>query len=144
MELILADLEMMEKRIANLQKGVKAGDKVAVMEEGVCKKILAALESEKMANSVSFDTDEEKKIAKHLNLLTAKKFIYGLNKRSGGKNLDETDPEAFKKICSEIESYGSRWVVIDAKIEQELSEFEGSERDEMRSAMTEGNHDDGI
>lgn len=135
MELILADLEMIEKRISNLQKGVKAGDKAALTEESVCRKILAALEQEKMANSVSFETEEETKMAKHLNLLTAKKFIYGLNKRSGGKNLDETDPEAFKKICTEIESYGSEWVVIDAKIEHELSDFEGTEKDEMRQAM---------
>lgn len=144
MELIIADLEMIEKRLSNLQKGVRAGDKAALVEESVCKKILTALESEKMANSVSFETEEETKAAKHLNLLTAKKFIYGLNKRSGGKNLDETDPEAFKKICAEIESYGSEWVIIDAKIEHELSDFDGTERDEMRSVMTEGNHDDGI
>jgi len=135
MELILADLEMIEKRISNLQKGVKAGDKLALAEESVCKKILTALEQEKMANSVSFENEEEAKMAKHLNLLTAKKFIYGLNKRSGGKNLDETDPESFMNICKEIESYGSEWVVIDAKIEHELSDFEGAEKDEMRQAM---------
>lgn len=143
MELILADLETVEKRISNLQKDVKRGDKNAVAEEWVAKKIHEALLAEKMANTVSL-TDEEEKIAKQLNLLTRKKFIYGLNKRSGGKNLDQTDPEQFKKICNEIESYGSEWVVIDAKIEHELSDFEGTERDEMRAMIAEGNNDDGI
>ena len=144
MELMLADMETVEKRIANLQKDTKRGDKMAIAEESVAKKILAALEQEKMANTVELN-DEERKIAKQLNLLTAKKFIYGLNKRSGGKNLDETDPETFKKICAEIESYGSEWVVIDAKIEHELSDFSGSEKEVMRVAMTDNaTTDDGI
>ena len=134
MELMIADMETVEKRLQNLVRDVKRGDKAAVAEESVAKKILAALEAEKMANTVML-TDEESKIAKQLNLLTMKKFIYGLNKRSGGKNLDETDPEKFKKICSEIESFGSEWVVIDAKIEHELSDFAGEEKEEMRKVM---------
>jgi GTP-binding protein YchF len=134
MELILADMETVEKRISNLQKDVKRGDKVAVLEESIAKRIQEVLLAEKMANTVIL-TDEEEKIAKQLNLLTRKKFIYGLNKRSGGKNLDETDAELFAKICKEIESYGSEWVVIDAKTEHELSDFEGEERKDMRKAI---------
>jgi GTP-binding protein YchF len=141
MELILADLETIEKRIANLQKDVKRGDKVALIEESICKKYLEALLAEKMANTVIL-TDEEQKIAKQLNLLTSKKFIYGLNKRSGGQNLDVTDPEKFKSICAEIESYGSEWVIIDAKIEFELSEFEGEDKVMMRNEI--GHDDDGV
>lgn len=141
MELILADIETVEKRISNLQKDVKRGDKIAVLEESICKRIHEALVAEKMANTVAF-TPEEEKIAKQLNLLTKKKFIYGLNKRSGGKNLDETHPEQFAAICKEIESYGSEWVVIDAKIEHELSEFEGEDKAMMRAEIATG--DDGI
>lgn len=141
MELILADIETVEKRISNLQKDIKRGDKDALLEESIAKKIHEALLAEKMANTVLL-TDEEEKIAKQLNLLTRKKFIYGLNKRSGGKNLDETDPEQFAKICKEIESYGSEWVVIDAKTEHELSDFEGEDRAMMRAEI--GHDDDGI
>lgn len=134
MELILADIETVEKRISNLQKDVKRGDKIAVLEESIAKRIHEALLAEKMANTVVLNPEEEK-IAKQLNLLTRKKFIYGLNKRSGGKNLDETNPEVFATICKEIESYGSEWVIIDAKTEHELSDFDGEERIEMRKAM---------
>lgn len=141
MELILADLETVEKRISNLQRDVKRGDKMAIFEESVAQKFLTALSAEKMANTVAL-TDEEQKVAKQLNLLTLKKFIYGLNKRTGGKNLDETDPEKFAQICKEIESYGSEWVILDAKIEQELSEFEGEDKDMMRAEI--GHHDDGV
>jgi GTP-binding protein YchF len=69
MELILADMETVEKRISNLQKDVKRGDKTALLEESVAKRIQEALLAEKMANTVSL-TDEEEKIAKQLNLLT--------------------------------------------------------------------------
>ncbi|MDB4984039.1 MAG: GTP-binding protein YchF [Patescibacteria group bacterium] len=141
MELILADMETLEKRIGNLQKGVKSGDKASLVEDSACRKMLAALEAEKMANTVTL-SDEESKAAKLLSLLTMKKFIYGLNKRSGGKNLDETDPQEFKRITNEIESYGSEWVVIDAKTEHELSDFEGEERAMMRTEI--GQTDDGI
>lgn len=141
MELILADMETVEKRIANLQKDTRRGDKAAMLEESVCKRIQEALLAERMANTVTL-TEEEDKAARQLNLLTRKKFIYGLNKRSGGKNLDETDPELFAKICREIEGYGSEWVVIDAKTEHELSDFTGEERSMMRTEM--GSGDDGI
>lgn len=141
MELILADLETVEKRISNLARDVKRGDKIAITEDAVCQKIKTALEQEKMANTVSV-TEEEEKIVQQLNLLTRKKFIYGLNKRSGGKNLDETDPEKFAEICREIESYGSEWVVIDAKTEHELSDFEGDDKVMMRQEL--GHDQDGI
>lgn len=141
MELILADLETVEKRISNLQKDVKRGDKIALIEDAIAKKVLEALQDERMANTISF-SDDEMKIAKQLNLLTMKKFIYGLNKRSGGKNLDETDPAKFSAICKNIESFGSEWVIIDAKIEHELSDFEGNEKKEMRKELGAG--DDGI
>jgi GTP-binding protein YchF len=141
MELILADLETVEKRISNLQKDVKRGDKAAIAEETVAKKIHEALLQEKMANTVQLN-EEEEKMAKQFNLLTRKKFIYGLNKRADGKNLDITDPERFKAICHEIESYGSEWVIIDAKTEHELSDFEGDDKIMMRQEM--GHDDDGI
>jgi ribosome-binding ATPase len=141
MELILADLETVEKRIGNLARDVKRGDKIALAEEAVAKKIHTALLAEKMANTVVLN-DEEEKIVKQLNLLTRKKFIYGLNKKTGGKNLDVTEPEKFSEICKEIESYGSEWVVIDAKTEHELSDFEGEEKHLMRSEL--GHNDDGI
>lgn len=141
MELILADLDTTEKRLSNLQRDVKKGDKAAIAEEAVCQKVHQALLDEKMANTVQLTADEQK-IVKQLNLITSKKFIYGLNKRTGSKNLDETEPEKFAEITAEIESYGSEWVLLDAKIEHELSEFEGLDRDEMRREI--GHSDDGI
>ena len=77
-----------------------------------------------------------------LNLLTLKPFIYGLNKQGGMQNLDEMNPEIFKELTDYIESTSSRYVVIDAKIEEELKDFEGEEKEMFRKEM--GGDDDGI
>ena len=134
MELILADLETVTKRIGNVQRDVKRGDKIAVAEDAVLQKLKIALEDNKMAHSIPF-VDEEKSLVQQLGLLTMKRFIYGLNKRSGVKNLDETDPNKFQETLATIYSMGAAYVILDAKTEDDLKDFEGAEKEEMRSAL---------
>lgn len=141
MELILADMESMNNRITKLARDVKRGDKEAVAENELCQKILKALEEEKLANTVDL-SDEEKKMIKSLQLLTAKPVIYGLNKKTGGNNLDENNPDEFAKICKEIKSRGSEFVVLDAKTEHELSAFDEEEKEMMKGELE--HTDDGI
>lgn len=137
LELILADFETVTKRRANLNRDVKRGDKVAIIEDAIFAQIEKVLEEGKLVNTLSF-TEEENKIVKQLSLLTSKKFIYGLNKRSGSKNMDETDPEKFKELTDIIIASGAEYVLIDAKIEDELKDFEGEERDMFRKELTGG------
>ncbi len=141
LELILADLETVAKRKNNIQKDIKKNDKEAIIEDGALVKLMIALEAGKLANIVDFDEAEMDKV-KMLNLLTLKPFIYGLNKRGGSQNLDETNPEIFKELTDYIESMGSRYVVLDAKIEDELKDFEGEEKETFRREL--GGEDDGI
>lgn len=141
MELILADMESVQNRINKLAKDVKRGDSSAILEHEICEKILNALENEKSAHSVELSKDE-KFMIKSLHLLTMKPVIYGLNKKTSGNNLDETYPEEFKKITDEIKSSGSQFVVLDAKTEFDLSEFEGEDKQMMKEDI--GHHDDGI
>lgn len=141
MELILADMETLTKRIGNLSRDAKRGDKIAVAEDVVCKKVLEKLEAEHLANTVELN-EEERKIIKSLHLLTMKPVLYGLNKKTGGKNLDETDLAKFQEIVAEITKDGSKYVVIDAKTEHELSDFEGEEKEMMRQEI--GHDDNGI
>ncbi len=141
LELILSDLEMALKHKNTISKDVRRGDKEAIIEDGALAKVIATLESEKMAYATVLD-EKEIPMMKHLNFLTMKPFLYGLNKRSGSKNLDETSPEVFKELTDYIESTGSRWIVIDAKIEDELKDFEGEEKEMFRSEM--GGENDGI
>ncbi|MFT7328234.1 MAG: GTP-binding protein YchF [Crocinitomicaceae bacterium] len=141
MELILADMESVQSRIIKLARDVKRGDKKAVAEDAVCKKILVVLENEQLANVADLNVDE-KKILKSLHLLTSKPVMYGLNKKTGGKNLDITEPVKFKEITDEITRVGSKFVVIDAKTEHDLSEFEGEDKQMMKEDLE--HTDDGI
>ncbi len=141
LELILADLETVTKRRNNLGKDLKKGDKEALIEDAALAKLITTLETGKLANSCEFDEKEIEKV-KMLNLLTLKPFIYGLNKRGGAKNLDETNPEIFKELTDYIMNMGSRYVVLDAKIEEELKDFEGEEKETFRKEL--GGNDDGI
>ncbi len=141
LELILADLETATKRKNNIQKEVKRGDKETIVEDEALSKLIPALESGNLANTINFNEKEIEKI-KQLSFLTMKPFIYGLNKRAGVANLDESNPEIFKELTDYIESMGSRYVVIDAKIEHELKDFEGEEKEIFRKEL--GGEDDGI
>ena len=137
LELILADLETATKRLGNVSKEAKRGDKEAIIEEAALIKVVAACEAEKMANTVDFDEKELPKM-QMLNLLTIKPILYGLNKRAGSKNLDESHPELFKQLCEYIVSTGAEYVVLDAKIEDELKDFEGDEKEMFRVEMGGG------
>ena len=97
MELILADLATVEKRIAGIGRDAKRGEKEAMKEDAVLQKMRVALEAEQPAFSVECNDDEEK-IIKSLQLLTRKKMIFGLNKRQGVENLDESNGEEFQKF----------------------------------------------
>jgi len=141
MELILADMESVGQRITKVTRDAKRGDKNAVFEEAICKKVLDVLESEKLANSVDLN-DDERAVVDSLHLLTMKPVIYGLNKKTGGNNLDITDPLNFKAITDEIRQSGSEFVVLDAKTEHELSEFEGEDKQMMKEEID--HIDDGI
>lgn len=136
LELILADFETVTKRRGNLARDVKRGDKVAVVEDAALARIEVALEEGKLANTVEL-TEEEAKIVKQMNLLTTKKFLYGLNKRSGTSNLDESDPVKFQELTDMIMISGAQYVLLDAKIEDDLKDFEGAEKEEMRIAMAD-------
>jgi GTP-binding protein YchF len=140
-ELILADIETITKRISNISREVKKGEKEYVIEQTALEKAMSALESEQMVHTVNFDEKELPKI-KQLSLLTIKPILYGLNKRAGSKNLDETNPELFTKLTEYIVSTGAGFVVLDAKIEDELKDFEGNEKSEMRKEF--GSSDDGV
>ena len=135
LELILADMETVSKRILNLGKDVRRGDKNAIFEETVLKKVLTTLEAGNLAQAISF-ADEEVSVIKSMHLLTMKPIIYVLNAKSGSKRVDTTDLIKF------FETSGSKWVIVDAAIEQELSAFEGAEKDEYRKALEV--KDDGI
>lgn len=102
LELILADMEIVSKRIANLAKDVKKGDKAAIIEEGIVKRIEATLEAGKLATDAGL-TPEEQFIIKSLNLLTLKPMLYVLNTSEANENVEFTVPGPYVKIDSVFE-----------------------------------------
>lgn len=85
LELILADLQTVSKRLGTLEKDVKRGDKEAVILQGALQKIKEALENEKLASSLEFD-EKELPLVKQMQLLTMKPIFYVLNTSEAAEN----------------------------------------------------------
>ncbi len=141
LELILADLQTVTKRHGSLAREVKAGKKEAIIENGLVEKIIALLKAGKLASTVVAD-EFETPYVKMLHLLTSKPFMYVLNKKSGGKNLDETNDERYQALMSFFKENNAKWVIVDAGIEHELKDIDDKEKQELREGL--GAKDDGI
>jgi GTP-binding protein YchF len=141
LELILADLQTVSKRLDNLGSEIKRGSKTAVIENEGLGKIKTALEAGKLASTVAL---EEKELveAKKLCLISMKPILYVLNKKAGGKNLDELNDGRYQKLLQFFKEMGAKYVVVDAGIEHELKDLEGTEKTEMREGL--GIKEDGI
>ncbi|MCK5095843.1 MAG: redox-regulated ATPase YchF [Candidatus Pacebacteria bacterium] len=143
MELILADMQTLEKRLDNIERDVKKQVKEAVFEKEVLTKIQIALEEEKLASQVSLE-EKEIPVVKAMHLLTAKPMLFVLNKKAGGKNLNEMHDTRFDELMEYLNLNKFNYLVVDASIEQELSGLDEEEKNEMRLEF--GSHEgaDGI
>jgi GTP-binding protein YchF len=141
-ELALADLSTIEKRINNLQKDVRKGDKDAIKEQEVLERAQKITNDSLLLSSQTW-TDEERLILRKLGLLSIKPILYILNKKSGGKNIDQTD-ERFTELADYIAKTNSTYVIVDAKVEDDLKDFEGEEKEMFRTEMAGGVTDDGV
>ncbi|EOR25751.1 redox-regulated ATPase YchF [Cytobacillus oceanisediminis] len=127
LELILADLESVEKRIGRVGKMAKQKDKEAVAELEVLELLKAAFEEEKPARTVEF-TDEQAKIAKGLHLLTIKPVLYVAN--VGEDEIADAANNEYVKLVKEFAANeNAEVIVICAKIEEEIAELEGEEKE---------------
>ena len=119
-ELMLADLDSMEKRIVQIEKKAKAGDKEAKEHFAVMEKVLNALREGKPARSIDISDENEEKILKSLFLLTTKPVLYVCN-------VDEacaaTGNEYSKKVFDYAAREGNQAVIISAAIEAEVAQL---------------------
>ena len=123
-ELMIADMESIEKRLQNLVRKVRGGDKEAVAQERLLKAALAALEAGKPARTVEV-ADEDKALWKGLQLLTTKKVLYVCNVGEDEAATGNAFSEAVAKMA---EAQGAAAVVISARIEEEISQLDGDEQ----------------
>lgn len=121
LELILKDLETINKRIDNLEGDVRAGKKDAVKEMVVLKKAKDFLTQEKLLCDIEF-LEEEKEILQSYQLLTSKPRIYLLN----GK-----DEEVDKNILEIFQKNNWQYLIIDVATEFEAEGLSKEERREL-------------
>ena len=121
-ELQLADLEQVGKRLENVQKEIKTGSHDGQVKKLVLEKYQVLLSEGRMASEAIL-TDDEKRVAEEFQLLTTKPFLFVAN-------VSESEIKEFKPhIASPAEELQFRNLIpISAKIESELSELEDSER----------------
>jgi GTP-binding protein YchF len=123
-ELMLADLDSLERRLPQLEKKIRAQDKEAKKAQELIERILPLLREGKPARLTQISDDEEAAF-KGLQLLTAKPVLYVCN-------VDEasaaTGNELSRKVEDRAKQEGAGCVVISAKIESELAELPADER----------------
>jgi len=122
LELILADLDTVNRRLGEAEKKAKTGDKELVKQVNVLQKVKEALENEKLAINVDLE-DEEREVLRDLHLLTNKPFIYIANLREG--ELADFDIEKARKDLNLSEN--QQILPISAKVEEDLVGFSQEE-----------------
>lgn len=126
MELILADMETLEKRIDKTQKMLKTHDKKYQIEYDLLERIRKALDAGLPARSVDF-TEEDMEIVRTLNLLTTKPILYVTN--VGEEDLpDATDNEMVNEVKNLAQKEKAEVIVVCAKIEAEIAELDEEEK----------------
>jgi ribosome-binding ATPase len=118
-ELILADLQTLEKRGSDFGKKARNGDKEAKLANTLVIKLREALESEQPVRSVKIENEEELKILKELQLLTSKPLLYAINISETA--LKKFDTETFRQKTNL--NVTEKIIPISAKAESELIEL---------------------
>ncbi len=128
-ELLFADLEILERRLAKVKRGAR-NDKKLAKEEALLHRLIEHLEQGKPAKTfeVGGDEDEEAAFVSY-NLLTAKPVIYAANVSEDDLADDGASSEAVREIRRIAEEEGSEVFVVCAGIEAEMAELEPEERE---------------
>lgn len=126
MELVLADLESVEKRLPKVEKMARQKDKDAVNETRILSRIKEALEEGHPVRSLEF-TEEDQRYVNQAQLLTSKDMLYIAN--VGEDEIGDDDNEKVKAIRDYAAQEDSEVIVISAKIEEEIAVLEDEDRE---------------
>ena len=125
LELILADIEIVERRLERAKKNAKGGDKKYKREAEMCEALIAHLTEEKPARDFDF-TDEDQDILTDGGLLTVKPVIYAANlDEEGMSHLAEN--ENFKALSAYAGKQGAAVLPVAAKFEEDIAEMDAEE-----------------
>lgn len=125
MELILADLDITERRLERARKNAKGGDKKYRHECETCEALIAHLSDEKPARDFAF-TEEDRDMLADGGLLTVKPIIYVANLDETGM-ADYRGNANFKALSDYAEKHGAAVLPVAAKFEEDISELDPEE-----------------
>lgn len=132
LELIVADIETIDKKIDSVKKKLKA-DKKCQEELDVLEKIKEVLEKGKSARTLELN-DEEKDLIKDTYLLTMKPILYIANV-SEEQLSNPFEEESIKKVVEYAKGENAQVIPLCVKIEEELASLEGTDKEEMLEAL---------
>ena len=131
LELILADMEVLERRIERLAKQVKVLGKAAVAELELCKRLCAHLEDGQPARTFGC-TDDERAVLNGIDLLTTKPVVYVCNFGEADFAAGNIEEHAYYKAVGEIAKRDSAELLpICAELEAQVAELPPEERQEF-------------
>ena len=129
LELVMADIEMVERRIDKAQKAMKGGDKKSAREAELFTQLLAHLNEGKLART--FDgTDDDMALIATSDLLTLKKTIYVSNLAENEINEPEANTH-YCKVKELADAEGSQVIPICAKLEADIAELDDPDEKAM-------------
>lgn len=120
-ELQLKDLETVTSRLAKTRKAAAAGDKAAKLQAGVLQAFKEALEAGKPARSVELETEDERKFARELFLLTSKPVLYVCNVDD---DAAVTGNAYTAEVAKAAEAEGAGMMIVAARTESEIAELD--------------------
>ena len=136
-ELMLSDLDSLEKRLSNMQKRARGGDKESMAQVALMEPIVAALQAGRPARTAI--PPDQVEAAKRLQLMTSKPVLYVCN-------VEEASAATGNAFSARVEARareeGARTVIVSAAIEAEVSQLPEADRAEFLEGL--GLHDSGL
>ena len=127
LELIFSDIEILDRRIAKVQRGAR-NDKALAKELELLEKLKALLEEGRLAKAYETTDDDEIKLLKEYNLLTNKPVIFAANVTEDDLADDGASNENVARVREFAANEGFEVFVVCAQIEQEISELDDDEK----------------
>lgn len=131
-ELMIADLESVERQVKNVERKAKSGDKDSKIQLDILERMKTALDDLQPASSVEL-SDDEKPLSETLGLLSLKPILYVCNV---SEDDAETGNDLTKKVEAMASDKGAQAVIVSAEIESEIAQLDSKEdRDELLESM---------
>ncbi|HEY0809069.1 MAG TPA: redox-regulated ATPase YchF [Longimicrobiales bacterium] len=131
LELVLSDLQIVEKRLDRVQRAAKSNDKDAIAELALLQKLQSVLSTGQPARKVDIANDDEQKLLRTYNLLTSKRELYAANVAES--DLAAGGNEFVERLQKAVADDGepAEVVVLSARIEAELIHLPKEDRAEF-------------